>query len=115
MIEQALNRTIDYPNHTSYWLKQRILDPHDLDQVGLTLAKKDGGYFVAAVVTQKGEPAVKDVQVGDKIIQIGGLQTATATWGAIFSAMHGKPGETRRLVVERDGKTFIVQANVKAF
>ena len=35
--------TIDYPNQKSYWLSETALDPHDLDQVGLTLAFKHGG------------------------------------------------------------------------
>jgi hypothetical protein len=112
---QGFRIMIDYPNHTSYWLKQRDLDPHDLDQVGVTLATRNGAYFVTAVVTQNGKPTVEGVHVGDKIVQIGGLQTSIATWGAIFSAMHGKPGETRSLVLQRQGKTVIVQAKVAAF
>jgi C-terminal processing protease CtpA/Prc len=107
--------TIDYPKHMTYWLRQTELDPHDLDQIGLTLQSKSGEYLVAAIATQNGKSTVEGVQAGDKLLQIGGLQTGTATWGAIFSAMHGKPGEVRILLFERDSKQFTVQAKVVGF
>ena len=107
--------TIDYPNHMTYWLRQTELDPHDLDQVGLTLKSKGGEYFVAAVATQNGKSTVADVQAGDKLLQIGALHTGAATWSAIFSAMHGKPGEIRTLLLERDARQFTVQAKVVRF
>jgi hypothetical protein len=102
--------TIDYPKHMTYWLLQMELDPHDLDQVGLTLQSKSGEYFVTAIVTQSGKRTVEGVQTGDKLLQIGELHTGTATWGAIFAAMHGKPGEIRTLL-----KQFTVQAKVVGF
>jgi hypothetical protein len=107
--------TLDYPNHMSYWLRQSPPDPHDLDQVGLTLKTRDGQYFVAAIATQNGKPTVQGVQPGDRLIQIDALPTKTATWGAIFTAMHGKPGELRNLFLERDTIQFTVQARVTAF
>ena len=106
--------TLDYPNRTSYWLKQANLDEHDLDQVGLTL-QSNHGLFVSAIVTQKGKPTVEGVQVGDKLLKIGELDTKGATWGQVFAAMHGKPGEMRTLVLERAGKQFIVSAKVVSF
>ena len=99
----------------TYWLPQTELNPHDLDQLGLTLKAESGEYFVAAIVTQNGKPTVEGVQVGDKLLQIGALHTGTATWGAIFSAMHGKPGEIRTLLLERDTKQFTVHAKVVVF
>jgi hypothetical protein len=107
--------TIDYPNRESYWVSQTTLDPHDLDQIGLTLADKDGAYFVAAITTQNGKPTVEGVQVGDKLLQVDALELGTSTWDAIFSAMHGKPGDIRILRIERNGKLFTVQASIKAF
>jgi hypothetical protein len=112
---QGFRITIDYPNHMSYWLRQAELDPHDLDQVGLTLKSKGGEYFVAAIATQNGKSTLEGVQVGDKLLQIGALHTVNATWSAIFSAMHGKPGEIRTLLLERDTKQFTVQAKVVVF
>ena len=107
--------TIDYPDRKSYWLREAEPDPHDLEQVGLTLKSEQGAYFVAAVVTQKGNATVQGVEPGDKLLEIDGQQTKAATWGAIFAALHGKPGELRALVLERDGKRFTVQARVMSF
>jgi len=107
--------TIDYPNRMSYWLPQTEPDTRDLDQVGLTLQARSGEYFVAAVVTQNGKATVDGVQVGDKLLRIGTLSTVNATWGEIFHALHGKPGEVRTLLLERTSKQFTLQATVKAF
>ena len=107
--------TLDYPRHVSYWLRQTMLDSHDLDQVGLTLMFRGGEYFVAAVATQHGKPTVEGVQVGDKLLQIDGVQTRGAARSTIFAAMHGKPGDVRTLVLERHGKRLTVQARVTRF
>jgi hypothetical protein len=107
--------TIDYPNRLSYWLPQAELDAHDLDQVGLTLEARGGEYFVTAIVTQNGKGTVDGVQVGDKLLRIDALSTVNATWGEIFRAMHGKPGELHTLLLERTSKQFTVQATIKAF
>ncbi len=107
--------TIDYSNRMTYWVRQTDLDLPDLDQVGLTLKHKGGRYFVAAITTQNGKPTVEGVQVGDKLLQIGGLHTDGATSGAVLSALHGQPGELRTLVLERDSRQFTVQAKVMVF
>jgi hypothetical protein len=107
--------TIDYPNRMTYWQREADSDPNDLDQVGLTLMHKNGEYFVAAVVTQNGKATVEGVRVGDKLLQIDTLKTSGATSSTVLSALHGKPGETRVLVVERDGRELTVQARVTAF
>jgi hypothetical protein len=112
---QGFRITIDYPNHKIYWLRQRELDAHDLDQVGLTLKSKNGEYFVSAIAAQNGKATVQGVQVGDKLLQIDSLRTATATWAGIFSAMHGRPGELRTLLLERDTKQFTAQAKIVGF
>jgi hypothetical protein len=107
--------TIDYVKHVSYWLRQSESDPHDLDQVGLTLESKHGQYFVAGVATQNGKTTVEGVEVGDQLLQIDGLRTDVLTWAAIYDAMHGRPGEVRNLVLERNGRQFRVPAKVTAF
>jgi C-terminal processing protease CtpA/Prc len=58
---------------------------------------------------------VEGVQVGDKLLQIDALRLTGASWGAIFSGMHGKPGEARTLLLERDGKQFTLTTKIKAF
>jgi hypothetical protein len=108
--------TLDYPNRVSYWLRQSNPDAHDLDQVGLTLkALNNGEYAVAAIVTQNGKPTVAGVEPGDKLIRIGAMETKGATWGALFSALHGKPGDVRTLILERAGQQITIRAKVTAF
>jgi C-terminal processing protease CtpA/Prc len=48
-------------------------------------------------------------------MRIGGLDTRGATWGAVFQALHGEPGETRTLTLERAGARLTVTARVTAF
>jgi hypothetical protein len=107
--------TIDYPNRKSYWVRQSEADPHDLDQVGLTFSFKGGEFFVAGIATRKGKPTVQGVQVGDKLVRIDDLATKGANWGSIFAAMHGKPGEVRTLLLERNGTPLRMKARVTAF
>jgi hypothetical protein len=107
--------TIDYSRQMTYWLKQSDPDSHDLEQVGLTLRAEGHEYTVAAVATKNGKPTVEGVRPGDQLIRVGELETRTATWGAIYGAMHGKPGETRSLVLGRNGNRFTVAARVTAF
>ena len=109
--------TIDFPKHMTYWDRESELDPHDLDQVGVTLETRDGekGYFIARVAEIDGKPTVEGVRAGDKLIQIDGLVLDGATRGAIFSALHGKPGTARVLVVEREGKQLTSKEKTSGF
>jgi hypothetical protein len=107
--------TIDYRDHLTYWLKQADPDARDLDQVGLTLRRDGDKYFVAAVASKNGKPTVEGVSAGDRLIRVGELEIGTAPWGAIYAAMHGKPGEPRSLILERNGNRLAVTATVTAF
>lgn len=107
--------TIDFPRRTTYWERVSDLDPHELDQVGVTLEKRSDGYFIAGIAQKSGKPTVDTVRVGDKLIQVDDVVLSSATRGAIFAALHGKPGEVRMLVVERDGQQLTVPAKVTAF
>ena len=107
--------TIDYPDLTIYFVRQSGSDSHDLDQIGLTLRAESGAFFVAGIATKDGRPTVDGVRPGDKLVRVGGLDTSAATWGAIYAAMHGKPGDRRPLVVERHGARISIDAVVTAF
>jgi hypothetical protein len=107
--------TIDYPNHVMYWLQQSRSDVDDLHQVGLTLRARSGEYIVAAIATKNGRPTVKDVQPGDKLLRIDGLEAKNATWGDIYHAMGGNPGEVRVLTLERGTHQVVVRARVTSF
>jgi len=112
---KSFRLTIDYPNKMMYWTKQSEPDSHDLDQVGLTLRSEKREFFIAAVAKKNGVPAVNGVLPGDKLISVDALDLSQATWGAIFAALHGKPGDVRSLALERNRKRFTVAARVTAF
>ena len=107
--------TIDFPQHMTYWDSENGLDPHDLDQVGVTLEKRANGYFIAGIAAKDGKLSVDAVRAGDKLIQIDDVIVTDAMRGAVFAALHGKPGAIRILVLERDGKRLRVPAKVSAF
>lgn len=106
---------IDFPRRTTYWERESDLDPHDLDQVGVTLEKRNSGYFVAGIAEKAGKPTVNGLQVGDKLIQIDDVRVSDATRGAIFAALHGEPGSVRLLIIERGGQQLKVAAKVTTF
>jgi hypothetical protein len=114
-ILQGFRISIDYERHMTYWRPQRPLNGHDLNQVGVTLAKKHGEYFVTAVAAHEGKPTVEGIQVGDKLLQIGALPAQGASSSAVLAALSGRPGDRRLLVLERDHKSLIVEARVTEF
>ena len=105
---------IDFPRRMTYWERVSDLDPHDLDQVGVTLEKRSEGYFIAGIAETSGKPTVDAVRVGDKLIQVDSVLLSSATRAAIF-ALHGQPGSVRMLVLERDGQQLTLPAKVTAF
>ncbi len=112
---QAFRLAIDYPNRMTYWQRQSRAESRGLQQVGLTLAKEHGRYFVAAVAARGGTPTVEGAQIGDQVLRIDTLVTAGASASAVVAALHGRPGELRHLVLERDHRTLRVDAPVTAF
>lgn len=112
---KAFRLTIDYPNGVSYWLRESDSDLHDLVTVGLTLKNRGDAFFIAGIATQAGRPTVEGVEVGDELLQIDGHNMKGASPGALFSALHGQPGEVRNLTLERNGTKFEVKAKVASF
>jgi hypothetical protein len=107
---------IDYRGGATYWKRERAPDPHDLDQVGIMIRPTPGGkYFVARVAAQKGKKTVNGVEAGDQLISVDGIPVTGATMGQVLAALHGKPGETRTIVLERRGKRIMVNAPVTSF
>jgi hypothetical protein len=112
---KAFRLTIDYPHGTTYWLKQADPDSHDLDQVGLTLRYANHSFVIARVATKNGKATVDGVLPGDRLIKVDQLDVNSATWGAVYDALHGKPGQARSLTLERNGRRFSVDAKVTGF
>jgi hypothetical protein len=107
--------TFDYSKNTLHWLRQSEQDAHDLDQVGLTLKRESGAFVVAAVATKNGKPKVEGVRPGDVLVRIDGLDTKGATWGQVYEALHGKPGDVRVLLLQRGPARITVRAPVTGF
>jgi hypothetical protein len=107
--------TIDYRNRMSYWLKKSDFDPHELDQVGLTLVYEKGDYRIGGIVKKSGKPTVEGVEAGDKIIAIDDKPVAGWSRDQIFGALHGRAGDSHRLTIERDGKSMALMLPVTEF
>jgi len=102
---------IDYPNGTVYFAKGRTPIGNDMDIVGLTLRPEaDGGYSVLGVARKDGRPTVPGVEPGDRLVQVGSLNTTGATMGTVVDALRGEPGDVRLLVLERAGRRWTVEA-----
>jgi hypothetical protein len=105
---------IDYPNSAIYFEKGGDPDIHDMDIVGLTLKPLDDGrYMVIGVVLKDGTPKSGEIASGDILLKIGDLKTTGATMGTVVDALRGKPGDKRILTLERDGRTFTLEAAVE--
>ena len=106
---------IDYAHATTYWKRVAPPDSSDLDQVGITIGVHGGKYSVIALPTQNGKATVHGIAVSDQLLSVDGVAVTGATMGKVLAALHGRPGEIRRLVLERNGKLFSVEARVTRF
>lgn len=113
-IFKAYRIEIDFPNNAVYFERGPAVDVHDMDILGLTLRPlTDGRYQVIGVIGKNGKPLVEGIKSGDILLQVGDLKTTGATMGAVVDAMRGAPGDKRVLKLERDGRTFTVEARVE--
>lgn len=107
---------IDYAGSAVYFEKGAEPEAHDMDLVGLTLRlEADGTYRVIGVASKHGKRAVEGVEPGDELVQVNGFETEGATMGTVVDALRGRPGDTRILLLERNGKRFTVEAKVERF
>ena len=104
--------TIDYPNRVSYWNSISGPNTRDLDSVALTLVRKDSRYLVGGLPKAGDQPPAEGVEVGDELVAVGQLAATGAPRGAVLSALHGKPGDKRRLTLSRGGAVHEVELPV---
>jgi hypothetical protein len=107
--------TIDYPARMTYWQEQAPPDAHELDRVGLVLARSNAETTVAGIAQKNGADTVRGVEPGDRLLAIDGADTRAMTRGQLHDALRGKPNERKRLMLERDGKRFDLDVQVTAF
>jgi hypothetical protein len=107
---------IDYAHSMVYLEPSSMTPAPDMDVVGLTLhPESDGRYTIMAVVTIDGKPAVPGVKPGDLLLGVDGAPVTGATMGQVWSLLGGKPGQMRKLVIERAGQRMTVEAPVYRF
>jgi len=106
---------IDYEHRATYWTRETESNPHDLDQVGIMIVPRHGEYFVMGLATQNGKVTVDGIEVNDQLLSVDGVTVTGTTMGKVLTALHGRPGEIRRLVLERNGESFSVSARVTRF
>jgi hypothetical protein len=112
--------TIDFPNHMTYWQSWTQPDAHDLDQVGITLVRRSDRFFVGGIVRKPNletadSETVEGVEIGDELVAVDGMNLRGASMESALSALHGLPGERRRLAIERRGATQEIDTSVTAF
>jgi hypothetical protein len=112
---RAYRVTIDYRNHVSYWLETAAPRTDDLDSVGVSLIHRTGDYVVGGLVRRAGVVSARGVRVGDRLVAIDGRAADAMTRGEVIGALHGRPGERRRLTLQRGGRTLEVEAPVTAY
>ncbi len=112
---KSFRLTLDYPNRTSYWRQETLLDAAELDEVGLVLARSGQTVTVAGVARKDGRPTVADVVPGDRLVSVDGRSVNGLTRGQLLAALHGRPAETRELVLDRKGVRVRARATVTAF
>lgn len=113
---QGFRVEIDYAGQIVYFKKGDESQNNDMDTVGLTLRpESDGRYSVIGVAKVDGKSSVPDIQTGDILIQIDDLDVTGSTMGTVVDALRGKPGVTRRVVIQREEQELVVEAAVRRF
>ncbi|HMA50311.1 MAG TPA: PDZ domain-containing protein, partial [Magnetospirillaceae bacterium] len=107
--------TIDYKAQMSWWKKLSDIDPHELDQVGLSLVYDKGVYSVGRIVAKDGKPTATGIEKGDKLAAIDDAPVKGWSRDQLFAALGGKLGDLHKVTVDRDGKTQTFSLPVEAF
>jgi len=104
---------IDYAENATYLEKISNPNVNDLDVVGVILHPEADGSFVVVGVAQKdGKALLNGIEEKDKLVKIEGADISGKSFPEVLRALQGKPGETRHLILERDGKLVSVAAPV---
>jgi hypothetical protein len=107
---------LDYAHSTVYFDLGRTYKFPDFDVIGLTLRPEgDGRFTILDSPEFEGKPSVSGVQPGDHLVAVNDLTVTGATMGQVWSMLAGKPGDGKKLTIERTGKEFSVLATVRHF
>ena len=104
---------IDYRNQAVYFEKGPGVPAPDMDILGLTLQPlNDKRYIILGVVKKDGKPVIDGIEPEDMLLQIDDFKVTGETMGKVIDAMRGKPGDLKKLTLEREGVQFVVNAYV---
>ena len=104
---------IDYAAQKTYFERTGSSGPDDLNLIGLSLSPGPGGSLRVTGVSPAADQAVRDqVQRGDLLRSVDGASIEGMSIMQVVMRLRGKPGEQKRLGLERDGKAFTLQAAV---
>ena len=88
----------------------------EMDVVALVLRPEgDGRYRVIAVPAAEGRPAVPGVLPGDILAAVDSHPVQGLGMGAVWGLLRGRPGEARRLTIERNDVRIDVAATIRRF
>ncbi|MGE5457653.1 MAG: hypothetical protein ACM3RX_04800 [Methanococcaceae archaeon] len=104
---------IDYSNNTIYFENSSHPDYDDMTIVGLTLRLEDNGYYrIIGIADVDNKPFITGIQTGDLLIKVDGFDTYNKTMGNVIGRLRGKVGDTKKLIIEREGRQFEINAPV---
>ncbi len=69
----------------------------------------------SAALKRDGKVSVDGVRVGDVLVAVDGRPAKPMTRGDVIAALHGAPGEHRRLILGRKGEAVEADAVVTAY
>ena len=96
---------IDYAAGVTYLEPSANAEPHDLDLVGLTFAQTQDNSLVVEAVPEGADQALQDqVRPGDRLRSVDGMSVVGSSLMQIIERLRGKPGDLKKLELERGGK-----------
>jgi predicted aspartyl protease len=104
---------IDYAAGITYLERPANAEPDDLDLVGLTFAQTPDNSLIVEAVSRDADQGLRDqVKPGDRLRSVDGTPIASFSLMQIVERLRGKPGDLKKLELERGGKPYQVQARV---
>lgn len=101
--------SIDYPAGKVRLQRDTSAVHRALAMVGVTLIDAPhGGYAIAGTASDE-----HDVHPGDRLIAVDGHPVSGVAYSRVASWLSGEPGDTRTLVLVRDGKAMAIKAAVR--
>lgn len=104
---------IDYAAGVTYLERSANAEPYDLDLVGLTFAQTPDNSLIVEAVSPGADQALQDqVKPGDRLRSVDGTPVVGFSLMQIVERLRGKPGDLKKLELEREGKPYQVRARV---